>query len=198
MALTELVFGAPTLAKVGVVTFDASVSEQHGKSADVTEFPVEDGGTISDHIILRPDTLQINGIVTDHPLVFLASLNAPSPLDGDLTSVNERAKLAYAELERIMAEGEAVDVVTSFKEYTSMVIESLEVTRDAGRGNVMDATIRLKQIQKATLETVEIPEPETPSNRAVVDKGKKPPKPATTQTAEAARGRSLLFGGLSG
>lgn len=197
MPLTEFVFGSPILAKVGVVTFDASVSESHRKSATVTSFPVEEGSTISDHIILQPDTLQINGMVTNHPLVYLASLNSPSPLDGDLTPVDDRVELAFAELERIMGAGETVDVVTSFKEYTSMAIEGVEVTRDVERGNVLDASISLKRINIATLETVEIPEPAVASNKAVKDKGKKPPKPATDQAADAAKQRSAIFGGLS-
>lgn len=192
MALTEIVFGGGNQASIGLVTLDASVQETHGKSAKVTEHPVEDGSTISDHIISQPDTISINGIVSNHPLVYLASFNAPSPLQNDLAPASERAELAFAELERVMTAGELVDVVTTFKEYESMAIESIEVTRDAARGNSMDATIRLRQVITATIETVAVPQPETAGNQAVRSKGKKPPAEASPQTAAIAENKSYF------
>ena len=85
MALLSLIFGEKIKARVGLVELDASLSESHSMNATVTEYPVEEGADIADHIRRQPDTITISGIVSDTPLVYLASLQAPSPIVDDLT-----------------------------------------------------------------------------------------------------------------
>lgn len=50
------------------ITFDASVSEQHGSESTVTDHPVETGANIIDHIRDLPSTLRIEGVLVDFPL----------------------------------------------------------------------------------------------------------------------------------
>lgn len=51
-----------------LVSFDAVVQETHSVEAQPTAFPIEDGSTISDHVIRTPRELSLQGIITDTPL----------------------------------------------------------------------------------------------------------------------------------
>lgn len=50
------------------IWIDCSLREQHGMSAQCTQFPVEDGPNITDHVRLQPETLHIEGLVSNTPL----------------------------------------------------------------------------------------------------------------------------------
>ncbi len=178
MALLEVIFGKPRLAQVGVVTFDASLEETHVLASEVTEHPVEEGTNISDHIRRLPKTLEINGLVTNHPLFLLPSLTAPSPIQGDNQRQSDRVKAAYDELERIHDDGELITVVTSLREYTSMAISGMSVIRNNANGNVLNATISLKEVVTAIVETVEAPVPVNKTASRSIDQGKKNTKVA--------------------
>lgn len=171
MALTELIFGAPTKAEVGFVQFDCSVSERHTDEAEITEHPVEFGSDVSDHIRKLPKSIEINGIVTNTPIVFLASLMAPSPVITDFLSKTDRVEAAYAELQRVMDDGELVDVVTSLKTYDNMAITSLVVDRDVATGNVLNCVVSLREVVIASTLTVDLPLPQNVANKAAKNKG---------------------------
>jgi hypothetical protein len=58
----------PQHVQIGTIWIDVSVREHHALDAEVTDHPVEQGADISDHIRVNPETLQIDGIVTNQPL----------------------------------------------------------------------------------------------------------------------------------
>jgi hypothetical protein len=198
MGLTDLIFGPKTKAQVGTVQFDCSVSETHSKEAQITDHPVEEGSTISDHIRRQPESLELNGIVTNHPIIFLASIQAPSPLENDLSPTPDRAEVAYATLREIMDKGELVTVVTSFWEYENMAITSMSVTRDAQNGNVLNCNLGLREIIIAKTETVAAPEPSKAAQKKAKDAGKKAKGAASA--AQSGGSQSILssLGGLFG
>ncbi len=162
--MTELsvLFGRRNV-RVGLVNFDATLSESHSLSADVTEHPAEEGSNFSDHIRTQPWNLELNGVVSNTPLVFLASLNASSPIENDTTAVQDRAGLAFAELERIMQDGELVTVFTSLREYENMALANLSAQRDAASGNVANMTLSLKEVIVTEITKAEA-EPDTAAN----------------------------------
>jgi hypothetical protein len=186
MSISELVFGSKVRAQVGFVQFDCMLSETHSDEATVTDHPVEEGANISDHIRKGPASLELNGIVTNTPIVYLASLQAISPIEGDLTPVQDRAELAYAELRRIMEDGETVDVVTSFRNYENMALTGMSVTRDAATGQVLNCSLSLREITVAVTQTVKAPAPDSTANNKPVNKGKKVKSPATPKQSESA------------
>jgi hypothetical protein len=79
MGLVGQVFGNQTKVqfiqnKNTVVQFDASIKEQHVKQSPPTQFPVENGQMISDHILQRPFQLELTGIISDTPIGGVQSL----------------------------------------------------------------------------------------------------------------------------
>ena len=189
MALTELIFRIQK-AEVGLVQFDASISETHNRESEITEHPVEFGANVTDHVRARPKTIEINGLITDTPVVFLASLLAESPVKGSFIPSFSRVGDAYDEFERMIDFAQTVDVVTSLTEYSNMAIESCSVVRDASRGNVLDCSLSLKEIVIASALTIGLPIPLNAANKAATNAGKKPKTPPTD--SQSGKSQSLL------
>lgn len=187
MAFADLILRSSGNAIIGTVQFDCFITETHTSECDVTEHAVEDGADIADHIRKKPDTLQLRGIVSNSPIVFLASLRAPSPVTTDFKGPSDRAEAANRELDRIIAAGERIDVTTSLKEYSNMAITTKVVTRDAKTGNVLDVTVGMREIVTATTAFASIAK--TTANaakKAASDSGTKGKDAATdTQSSKA-------------
>lgn len=119
-------------SNIGGVVLDATLTEDHQYNARVTNYPVENGRIISDHIINEPETVQITGIVTDTPLAILSSFNR---------SIN-----AFNRLIQIHNNRERVTVVTGIKVYTNMVMTTLQVPRNVQTGQSLTFVIDLQKI----------------------------------------------------
>lgn len=193
MGLFSVVFGKKRRVRVGVgvsdeflpagaVELDASINETHGADVDITQHPVEEGADITDHARIKPETLSITGVVTNTPLILNASANA-SPT---------RAEEAYAKLREILRTRELISVITSLRQYDSMLLASMPVTRDATTGNIINATLNFQEIIIADSETVSVPVPAagTPSTAGAVNGGKQ--AAVVSSTADASVSTSAL------
>lgn len=171
-----------------VLSFDAAISETHIGNAVTTDHPVEAGSDMTDHIQRTPEELQMVGIVSDTPVLFLASLRAqPAVTGGDSRN---RAKDAYTFVKEIKDGGKLVRVSTSLRDYTNMAIVGLSVIRDKETSRVVELTISLREILIATTEQVAAPEPETNARKKQTKQGKKTKQPETE--ANQTQARSLL------
>jgi hypothetical protein len=171
-----------------VLSFDAAISETHIGNAATTDHPVEDGADMTDHIQRTPEELQIVGIVSDTPVLFLASLRAqPAVTGGDS---KDRAKDAYTFIKEIKDGGKLVQVSTSLRDYTNMAVVGLSVIRDKETSRVVEMALSLREILIATTEQVAAPEPETDARKKQTKQGKKTKQPETE--ANQTQARSLL------
>jgi hypothetical protein len=192
----------------GGVALDATVTQTHSGSQTITEHPVEVGANVTDHSLKDPDKLQLQGIVSDYPI--LRDINAgpePAIIGGD---PDRRAQQAYLELVRFKNEARLLQVVTELRDYSDLMIESVSVAKDKSRRHVLDITIGLKEFRKASVETVDAPEPVEPVHKSRRNQGRKPKKRPATQVEEKAdsilssvadsfdrqRGEGGLFGSL--
>lgn len=119
--------------KIDTIELDALISEDHKYSSKVTDYPVEDGTIISDHIVNEPVKLMIQGIVSDTPINIFAQFN--------------RSIDAFNELVRIHNERLVVTVVSGIKTYQNMAITSLDVPRNLKTGQSLTFNIELQQIK---------------------------------------------------
>ena len=164
------------------IEFDASMREGHSTTATTTDHPVEDGADQSDHIRIDPDILTIRGIVSNTPIIFLASVFArPSVPGGDPRS---RAQDAFAFLDRIQKSRKLVSASTIMRDYTDMAITSLSAINEANSANIADINVTLKKFLKATTETVAPPDPENPSRGKKDTRGKKQTNETEEQPAQ--------------
>lgn len=160
-----------------VLEFDAVISEMHIGNAITSEHPVENGSDMTDHVQRTPEELQIVGLVSDTPIIILASLRAEPAVSvgGD---PQNRVHDAYAFLKEVKDTGQLVSVSTTLRDYTNMVIVGLVVPRDKDKGRVLEASLTLKEILIATTEQVAPPEPVSTSRASKTNQGRKTKTPA--------------------
>lgn len=162
-----------TLTRIGEVRLDAAVREEHVASARVTESPVESGAKVSDHVFLEPETLNIDGVITDTP-VYLHPASANED-DGLLTvplaSSGSRAIDAFEALRRLLSNREPLTVVTGLRVYSNMVMTNLNVPREPESGLALRFSCELRQVQIVQSQTI-------PPNKAAPKKKKKAQKTA--------------------
>lgn len=183
MAITSLFlqrvkFIAPNRTPPFTLELDASIEETHSTRNEITKHPIEEGADVADHVRPEPDTLQITGQISNHPLdkfdvtSFISGI--PDP---------RRADTAYGELLAMQYFAERLTVVTTLNTYVDMVIVSLDVPRNAKLGNVVRFTATLEQIRTVVSDTVTAGTPDTAlaQVKPKVAKGKKPGTVATEQ-----------------
>jgi hypothetical protein len=160
-----------------IIQLDASLKENHARRSTPTRFPIENGGTISDHMIIEPFDLEINGIITDTPIngvqqilteVATTAVSALTPPIGviaggagvalfkALSNSKSPSVAAYNQLLQLQANSQPFDVLTSLYRYPSMWIADLGVPRDNGTGSSLIFTVKLTQLILVSPQSVNI------------------------------------------
>lgn len=163
----------------GGFEIDATINEVHEFSATVTQSQIEDGSTISDHIIINPIRLNLEGVITETPISFITSAltagasalssNIPSKfgaaaatlggasLSGLLTSSRSPDDV-YKVLKELFEKREPFTVVTGLTVYDNMVFTSLSIPRSAQYGRAIKFSATLEQLKIVQTKLVPVPE----------------------------------------
>lgn len=150
---TQAVPGQFVRAPLVSIEVDCTISEQHSGEMEVTDHPVESGTNITDHVRRKPETLTVEGIVTDTPILSESERNAAGPVrKGEAT----RSKAAFLALRALRDSGQPVTVVTPLNTYDSMVMTSLVFPRDAETGEAIKFTAQFKEIRTVDSQKVKI------------------------------------------
>lgn len=173
------------------IAFDATVSEKHTGKMTITEHPVEQGANVADHAQREPDALDIQGIVSNTPILLnFDETVQPSIPGGDPYN---RAQDAYDEFNRLKDTAALLDVATEIRDYTDMMIESVSVTRDAPKRHILDIALGLREFRKASVESILAPEPIKKTHKGGAGRGAdngrqntNDPKPEVEAKAESA------------
>jgi hypothetical protein len=169
-----------------ILSFDACMQEMHSRETVPTVFPLEDGGTITDHIVITPFELTLTGVVSDTPLdtreALLTELigtaaSAVLPPLGVVvgaqaysliknTSGKKRRSLdAYNKLVALQggkpmanpAQPPAIFTVrTRYARYPNMVIRGLQFPRDPTTGDSCLFTVTLAELRLVQPQSVQI------------------------------------------
>ena len=205
MAFPDDILGGASRASIGEIggdpiVLDASVSETHSVSGEVSDHPVETGVDIVDHYRVLPRGLQLEGVVTNSPLTVQypgASLinSAIGLINGDV----DPSANAWKELQRFFDKAVVLDISTSLENYTNMVLTSLDVTRNSGTTNGLFFTLTAREIKFVdTAEGAAITLPVVTVGQAKKSAGKATNTTATapqaTQTSALAQGLDAVTG----
>lgn len=141
-----------------VITLDANLVERHGFKARISKYPVErsaDGETrINDHIEPDPDTLVLEGIITNTP-IDAANLSKQAARD---PSVLDRYRRSYRELKRMARLGTLFNITTGLELYESMAITDISVVRKGNPGfQDIRPVITFEKVRLVSTTTVPIP-----------------------------------------
>lgn len=143
---------------VGVITFDLILTEGHNFTNTITQFNVEDGSVISDHI--RNDLFvgTVSGLISNYSL-FTNGI------------FSNRAQEAFDAIETLWREKTLVDIVTVLKVYNNVGISNVSMSRDSDSGEelVVDFTfqeINIVSLQEVIIEaTIKLPNMNNNQNR---------------------------------
>lgn len=127
---------------IGGITVDVTISEDHVDEIEVTEHPVEQGASISDHEYKKPAMLTM----------VAGWSNSSEEADGDSSYIYD----VYDQLRELQVSGDLLTVVTDKRTYYNMVIKSLSTTTDNETANVLMVTAILKEVIVVDTETVTI------------------------------------------
>ena len=158
MAL-DFLFSGKSMAKLGVkpdyIQLDASLKESHNYTAKATAFPIEDGSEISDHVLINPITVTIDGFITNSPIKYLEGFR--SDIDYK-TGSGERHKTVFKLLNELFTNKTKIEIITGLESYSDMIIESLTVPRDAATGQALRFSMSLKQIKTTSFKESDLPD----------------------------------------
>ena len=121
---------------------DVSVlSITHRQRSNLSKYPIESGGTVSDHLQREPDELSIRCVVGD--LITLREFSS------------EKTTSAWQELEKMHNEGKLISLATDVKSYENMVITELTAPRNGQMGRSLVFTMKLQHVRLSESLTTE-------------------------------------------
>lgn len=157
-----------------VLEFDVLERYAPAHAAKATQFPVETGATISDHVTQEPDLLRFEGLVTDTPLPSNVGMGLEAIGTNMLETFRGRAALAYAALLAVKEAGQLVTFDTPLRFYEDMIIEALETSESAETGGALSFSISARKIR--TTATATVPAPKIEAAQPKMKQGRKPTK----------------------
>lgn len=150
---------------------DVVVSESPSYKATPTKSPVESGAKITDHVLLEPLTLDIEGIVTLTPAL------PPGSLRG-LISPNAVAD-AHKYLKRLREKREPFTFVGSLEVYENMILTSYNPGRTSKNGTALEFHATMEQIVIVTGSEAPILNFKAPEGNGGTTKGNRGHQPTS-------------------
>ena len=150
--------------KVGSVELDLILDEDHSKSAQVTENPLQDGRAISDGIFLELQEGSLTGLVTNHSVKIAEERAKRLELQDSETLMAEaenyqlenRAKQAWVDLKAVMDAKQPVTIVTSLEVYDNVAITNISTERNGDSGDALEIKVSFRQILTVSLMEHEV------------------------------------------
>ena len=120
--------------QIGALKIEATLSENHSASSNITKYTVENASNISDHIVNEPETITIEGFISN------------TPVQG---GPGNYAQEAFDALYEIRDEKELVSVITNYRVYNDMAIQNINIPRTQGTGQAIRFSVELVKVNKA-------------------------------------------------
>ena len=147
---------------VGEISLDLILTEGHSLNAAVTQHPVQDGSTISDHITILPRNGTLRALVSNFSLAAASSNKAETWQDvyeqGEAAqeSLPNRAADTWEKLKELVKRRELVKVVTALEVYEDMALTRVETTRDGDTGDALEIEIDYEQAIRVKLKETKV------------------------------------------
>lgn len=126
------------IRSLGGLVFSVVISEAEKYSAKLTDYPIEDGATLTDHVILQPHEVTVKvGQGVDE-----AETDPRDMLD---------------KLKELMQKREPFEVWTGKSYFPSMVITAIQQTTDSKTETVLIATVTLREVAIAETQSAAVP-----------------------------------------
>lgn len=145
--------------QISVIPIDVTQVETHTFNHTITRKPVQDGATISDNILIEPDSVTIQGIFTDKSNSAAISEITTSIIDGvDRRTDMKTWEDKLAKLHEIRKLREPFTLVTSLGTYKNMFFDgAITVNRDLTTSGALFFTATLTGINIISARTTQVP-----------------------------------------
>jgi len=130
------------------IEFDALLSVNRGLEATVPQYPVEEGYSVSDAVLLGAESLSMTLLLSPTPVTWHSRHG----------SGIGRVDAAIKQLEALYFTRSPVSVSTAQSSYSEMAIENLAINRREELGATVEIQISFKKIRVTTAATTTIPE----------------------------------------
>jgi uncharacterized membrane protein YgcG len=129
------------------IEFDALIDESRTLSANIPDYPTEEGFMVSDTITLQPLALNMTLFLSDTPVTWRARLGA----------IPGRSEIVLERLMQTYKKRQLITVVTAKKTYKNMGITNIQISRSLDDGYAYKIPIALKEVRVTKTKTVDIP-----------------------------------------
>lgn len=144
-------------SKLTYMPFNLFISEKHSLKFRVSDHPLQDGSTISDHVHQEMQECTIEGMFTNHPMRKLEEVNEVKFKDEYATSevkptVSNTALVNFEKLKLLAKQRKPVRLVCSLEIYPKMVITGIDYDRDSKSGSSIRFTMTLRELKTVSLK----------------------------------------------
>ena len=160
---------------VADIEFDALIESERSFEAQVPEYAVETGYSVSDGIIFGAETLSMTLYVTNTPVTWYSRHG----------SYQSRVDTVCKKLEELYYKAEPITIVTSDETYTDMAIEAISIRKTLETGYAREIPISFKKVRKTSAKTTTIPDSYGKSGATAKSTGT-----ASTSTSDSSSGAS--------
>jgi ABC-type protease/lipase transport system fused ATPase/permease subunit len=187
MGLASLIFGGNTRTELkapgtgkAVLTVDATIRAAHSAGATITKRELEKGAQVNDHMTTAPESVGIEGIISETPLDLLNSIGgaavgaaaslasqaglgaaaATGILGGSLLGAINGARTvnAFDLMVQLQKKRILFDLVTGLRNYQNMMLTAVTANRSAQIGKAIQFTATMEQITFVTSALISLGE----------------------------------------
>lgn len=130
---------------IGGVTFDALIDEKQSYSANIPEYPIETGFSVSDNMSIEPEELSLTLYVSDAPVTY-----------DEGNGLGSRSLTKVEQLKEMWLKREVITITTTSKTYENYCITSFSVNHTRKIGYAREISLSAKQVRITSTKTVEV------------------------------------------
>lgn len=162
--LAALLPGPFSLRTIGSIKADVTFEERHEDTLEVTDHPVEQGASITDHAYLNPVSVEIK--------IGFKPQSAAGAALGSLTSALSGKKpipylnQVYQNVLALQKNRILQVIMTGKRVYTNMIIQSITCVTDVETENVLKLTLRCRQVIIVSTQAFSLPPASSMANPA--------------------------------
>lgn len=144
------------LSAYKAMPFDLFISEKNSLKFRVSEHPLQDGSTITDHIHREMREVTVEGLFTNHHMKKNVShevkFRDQYGTRDEVQTFYNTALAKFNKLKRLANERKTVRLVCALEIYPKMVITGIDYDRDSKSGSAIRFTMTLRELRTASLK----------------------------------------------
>ena len=156
MAVGNILFPLKSRTYIDNVRVDLLEDSNEQHPAEITNYPIEDGATISDNVTNKPLTLRIRGTITDTSFEDGAFRGTSNFIFNDSPG-SSVSRNGYNALLALRESKETFSIMTKRRIFEDMLFGNFTVRDSKKTGLALDFIAECQQIKKASPRTIKIP-----------------------------------------